>query len=63
MGDRDRQFGIRVVGDVRGARDCAKRLMAEFDLQVQSEHCGDLCTLSMEGCAARIQSLLKWHSK
>ena len=65
MGQRDRQFENR-IWDLRTARDCAERLMAEFELQTQSDHCGNSRTLSMEGCTVRLHAAegikLHFHS-
>ena len=42
--------------DIFTQRDYADRLLAEFDLEIQSTHFGDSVTLSMEGCSVEFNN-------
>ena len=42
---------MATVHDILTRRDYADKLIAEFDLEIQSTHFGDSVTLSMEGCS------------
>jgi hypothetical protein len=56
---------VRTPGCIKTIRDYAERLLANFNLEIQSSHVGNGCSLSMEGSTVQfyLQTEIERYNK